>query len=280
MKKFLALLLILVLAFGCIGCGNNNDTPEGDDTVIEQGGEGTEEGESGAEGEADSESGESGDASGEGNTINPEDYYISEDYSEMEAPYDYDFKVSDSFGLSSVVEKMSYSDISALVPDLETRLKAAGEKSLGTSFSVFGDYEADDEDEIDHLSYAIGMENDDTEGIYLEGGAYHTKAGKNYQYVTYISRNKYEASDANTAEILKELEAAMGVTISEKKLDKAIDQAFGKAQDTKDYFSLYDSTSSKGKGYSETIKVSVDAFATEDNVIGYYVSCERERCYE
>ena len=89
-----------------------------------------------------------------------------------------------------------------------------------------------------------------------------------------------EVSSANTKSVVSDLEKAMGITISEKKMHSAIQQAFEQATETQDYFSLKDSTSAKGNGYTETIKVSVDAFATEDNVIGFYVSCERERCYE
>jgi len=272
MKKILAILLILVLALGCIGCGNN-----GDGDVQEPDGEGT-----GAEAGVNDGAEDGADESTEGadgETINPEDYYISDAYSDMEAEYDFDLKVESSFGLENVVQKVSYSDIGSLAAEVENRLNATAGSVLGTRFTVFSDYEEDDEDEIDKLAYAIGMENDDTEGIYLEGGAYHTRAGENYQYVIYISQNMYDTGSANTKAIMEDIEAAMGVTFKEKQLQKAIETAYAKGEETLDYFSLVDSETASGSGYDETIKVSVDCFVTEENVVGYYVSCERERCY-
>lgn len=285
MKKLLTLLLILMLTLGMAACGGNDDTPEGEGSGTDnppvtenEGGEDGDEGEgSGDEGQDN----EGGSGIGTGQTVNPDDLIMGGDsYSDMEAEYDFKFDLADSFGLESMIEKTDYSDISALASVMEERLTAA-DGVYGSRFMGFGDYEEVAEDDIDKLAYAIAMENDDTEGRYLETGAYHAKStGKHYQYVMSATQNFYEVSSANTKTVVSDLEKAMGITISEKRMHSAIENAMKQAEDTLDYFSLKDSASVKGKGYTEIIKVSVDAFATEENVIGFYVSAERERCYE
>jgi len=281
MKKILTILLIFVLAFGFAGCGNGgDDVPEGtdgNDTVIENN-EGTGDG----EGESDGEDEESSGTAGPGQQLNPDDLIMAEDdYSDLEGEYDFDFDVAASFGLKDTVKKMDYSDIAALGPELETGLKSAAEGVFGTSVTVFSDYEEVAEDVIDKLAYAIGMEDDDTEKRFMEAGAYHSQDdGKHYQYVMVATENFYEVNDANIASALKTLEDGMGITISKKTLTKAAKQAFETAAKTEDYYSLIDAKTVKGDGYQEHVKVSVDAFATEENEIGFYVSCERERCYE
>ena len=280
MKKLLTLLLILMLTLSMTACGGNDDTPETDGTGTENNVvEGTEDGEEGEDSGEEDQSNEGG--IGTGAVVNPDELIMGgDDYSDMEAEYDFKFDAADSFGLDSMISKVDYSDISALATVMEERLTSA-DSVYGSKFMGFGDYEEVPEDDIDKLAYAIAMENDDTEGRYLETGAYHAQStGKHYQYVMTASQNFYEVSSANTKSVVSDLEKAMGITISEKKMHSAIQQAFEQATETQDYFSLKDSTSAKGNGYTETIKVSVDAFATEDNVIGFYVSCERERCYE
>ena len=283
MKKLLTLLLIFMLTLGMAACGSNDDTPEGEGAGTEQNVvEGDEEGENGEEGEGSGEEDQDGQSGiGTGETVNPDDLIMGEeDYSDMEAEYDFKYEAAETFGLDSMIAKVDYSDISALMSVMEERVQAA-DSVYGTNFVGFGDYEEIPEDEIDKLAYAIAMENDDVEGRYLETGAYHAQStDKHYQYVMTATQNFYEVSSENTKSVVSDLEKAMGITISEKKMHSAIKQAFEQATETQDYFSLMDGGSRKGSGYTETIKVSVDAFATEENVIGYYVSCERERCYE
>lgn len=283
MKKLLTLLLILMLTLSMTACGGNDDTTDAEGTGTENNVvEGTEDSE---EGEAEEGFGEEGqgneDGIGTGAVVNPDELIMGEEnYSDMEAEYDFKFDAADSFGLDSMIAKVSYSDIAALMPVMEERLTAA-ESVYGAKFAGFGDYEEIPEDEIDKLAYAIAMENDDTEGRYLETGAYHAQStDKHYQYVMTATQNFYEVSSANTKSVISDLEQAMGIKVSEKRMHSAIQQAFEQATATQDYFSLKDASSGKGNGYAETIKLSVDAFATEENVIGYYVSCERERCYE
>ena len=283
MKKLLTLLLILMLTLSMTACGGNDDTPDTEGTGTENNVvEGTEDGEVGEEGEGSGEEDQSNEGGiGTGAVVNPDELIMGgDDYSDMEAEYDFKFDAADSFGLDSMISKVDYSDISALATVMEERLTSA-DSVYGSKFMGFGDYEEVPEDDIDKLAYAIAMENDDTEGRYLETGAYHAQStGKHYQYVMTASQNFYEVSSANTKSVVSDLEKAMGITISEKKMHSAIQQAFEQATETQDYFSLKDAASAKGNGYTETIKLSVDAFATEDNVIGFYVSCERERCYE
>lgn len=282
MKKLLTLLLILMLTLSMTACGGNDDTPDAEGTGTENNvAEGTEDGEAGEE-EGSGEEDQSNEGGiGTGAVVNPDELIMGEEnYSEMEAEYDFKFDASESFGLDSMISKVDYSDISALASVMEERLTSA-DSVYGSRFMGFGDYEEVPEDDIDKLAYAIAMENDDTEGRYLETGVYHSQStGKHYQYVMTATQNFYEVSSANTKSVISDLEKAMGITISEKKMHSAIQQAFEQATETQDYFSLKDAVSAKGNGYTENIKVSVDAFATEENVIGYYVSCERERCYE
>lgn len=281
MKKILTILLIFVLAFGFAGCGNGgDDVPEGtdgNDTVIENNESGDTEGSE--EGDAD---GESSGTAGPGQQLNPDDLIMADDdYSSMEGDYDFKFETADSFGLMSTVEKTDYSDISALGPVMEERLESAAEAAFQTDVTVFCDYEEIEEDVIDKLAYAIGMEDDDTEKRFMEAGAYHNQSdGKHYQYVMIATENFYEVNDANIESALKTLKDGMGITISKKTLTKAAKEAFETAAKTEDYYSLIDSKTVKGDGYQEHVKVSADAFATEENEIGFYVSCERERCYE
>ena len=277
MKKLLAVLLVFVLMFSFAACGGN-DSEEGagaQDNEIVENNDGEENGE---EGEAAGTGSGSGSA---GQVLNPDDLFMSEEnYSSMEDEYDFGWKAEADFAFAAMVEQVEYSDISMLASQMEARLGLA-QFTLGSPFAVFSEYEEIEGDEIDKLAYAIGMENDDTEGIFLETGVYHAQStGKHYQYVTYCSRSYYEASSANTDTILANLKDAMGITISKKKLQDAIDKALARAEETENYYSLIESETAAGSGYAENITVSVDAFATEDNVIGYYVSCERERCYE
>ncbi len=283
MKKLLTLLLILMLTLSMTACGGNDDTPDTDGTGTENNAvEGTEVGEAGEEGEGSGEEDQSSEGGiGTGAVVNPDELIMGgDDYSDMEAEYDFKFDAADSFGLDSMIAKVDYSDISALASVMEDRLTSA-DSVYGSRFVGFSEYEEEPEDDIDKLAYSIAMENDDVEGRYLETGAYHAQStGKHYQYVMTASQNFYEVSAANTKSVISDLEKTMGITIAEKKMHSAIQQAFEQATETQDYFSLKDGTSVKGSGYTETIKVSVDAFATEENVIGFYVSCERERCYE
>ena len=280
MKKLLAILLIFLLAMGMAACGGSDETPSGDEPATEN--TETDETTENEEQNGEEESEGTGNGSiGTGQTVNPDELILNEDeYSDMEAEYDFGFKVNDGFGLESMVAKVDYSDISSLAAEMEARLSAA-DSALGTNFAGFGEYEEDPAEEIDKLAYAIALENDDTESKYIEAGAYHLQTdNKNYQYVMVATENFYDVSSANTQSVLKTLKDGMGVEISEKTMSKAIEKAYGQAVATEDYFSLMDNEVRSGKGYKETVKVSVDAFAYEDGTIGYYVSCERERCYE
>lgn len=62
-------------------------------------------------------------------------------------------------------------------------------------------------------------------------------------------------------------------------MEKAVNEVLKAATETEDYYSLYEKETVKGSDYTETVKLSVDGFATEDNQIGYYLSVERERGY-
>lgn len=199
---------------------------------------------------------------------------------EGEAQYDFGFTASDDFAMSGALSKIDYSDISNQLSKLESMMNTAVKKSMSGSYSTFSDYEEDDSDSIDKLAYVLAMEDDDPEKSFLETGVYHNKTdNKYYQYTVYTSDNFYDNSKTDIEKALKEIESAYGITVSQQNVEKAVNEVLKVATETEDYYSLYEKKTVKGSGYTETVKLSVDGFATEDNQIGYYISVERERSY-
>lgn len=285
-KKILALVLIFLLAMSSFGCGKDDEEGQdgsGDGTVTLEPADGDEIPDDG-EGISDEESDQTITGQAEyDEKVNEDASDIKvDDYGadEFEAAFDFGFSVGASFGLSDVIKKMEYGDLSAKLPDLEKVVQETASRVFGGSFDGFSDFEEDDEDDIDKLAYAVAMENSDTEGRYLEGGVYHHVTGNHFQYIAFSTSNFYEINDSNIKTIMDDAKKAMGVTLSKSRLKKAIEIAFGNAKEKEDYYSLYEIDNINGKGYTETVRVSVDGFATEENQIGYYVYIERERCYE
>ena len=279
MKKLLVLLLILMLSFGMVACGNSDepDTDVGNPLGSQQQDE---------EQDGDDESG-----SEEPGKLNPDDLTMGEGVTggdeaseyddEFYGQFDFGFKVSSDFAMASTIKKLNYSDISAHGKTMESMLASGIEKVFGSGYDVFGDYEEDANDTIDKLAYAVGMENSESEASYMEAGVYHeTVTDKHYQYTLYASDNAYDFSADSIAQALKELKDAYGITISQKTAEKAVKQVMNQVEKTQDYYSLYQEQTVSGSGYSELITVSVDGFCNEDGSMGYYFSVERERCYE
>lgn len=275
MRKVYAVLLIFLLTICMAACGDQNDVDGSDGDAAQIGSEDA------AQVDGD---GESSGGTSVGEKLNPDDLTMSEgeyDYSSMEGEYNFKFSAADSFGLDGIVKKVSYKDISSLADTMEERVTTVANSAFGTTFTAFSEYEDVEEDDIDKLAYAVGMENDDTEGRFIEAGTYHRQADdKHYQYVLIASENFYEVTDAAVSSALKTLEDGMGISVSKSKLKKAIEEAVRIATETEDYYSLNDSITIKGNGYTEVVKMSADAFVTEENEVGFYVSSERERCYE
>ena len=187
---------------------------------------------------------------------------------EGEAQYDFGFTASDDFAMSGALSKIDYSDISNQLSKLESMMNTAVKKSMSGSYSTFSDYEEDDSDSIDKLAYVLAMEDDDPEKSFLETGVYHNKTdNKYYQYTVYTSDNFFDNSKTDIEKALKEIKSAYGITVSQQNVEKAVNEVLKVATET------------EGSGYTETVKLSVDGFATEDNQIGYYISVERERSY-
>lgn len=266
MKKIFALLLIFLMSISMIACGSSDDN-------MVQGSENAaaDDVNSGAVSE------ESGDSETEEGKIDTSDLIINE---EGEVKFDFGFTVSDDFAMSGAIKKIAYTDISKQLEKLEDMMSAAVKKSLSGDYPMFSDYEEDDSDSIDKLAYVLAMEDDDSEKSFLETGVYHSKTdNKYYQYTVYTSDNCYENSKENIKKSLQEIKNAYGITVSQKTVEKAVKEVLKVATETEDYYSLYEEKTVKGSGYTEKIKLSVDGFATEDNKIGYYISVERERCY-
>ena len=273
MKKILALLLIFVLVLGFAACGTGDETPEGtggNDAASED-----------IQNEENNEKDEATDAVEPGDKVNPDDITMGEEYSSMEEPFDFDFQTKDNFGLGGIIEKAEYSKLSELPGELENRISSIAKSVFGEEFGVFSDYEEDDTDPLDKLAYAVGMMNDDTESIYMEGGVYHSQTDdKHYQYIMCASETFEEVNDANIQTAVKTLEDGMGIKISAQKMKEAVESAYATAVETEDFYSLLDSAVINANGYRETVKVSCDAVAYEDGTYAFYVSAERERCYE
>lgn len=266
MKKIFVLLLIFLMSISMIACSGSDDkTVQGSDNTAAD------------DVNSDAVSGESGESEAEEGKIDTSDLIIGE---EGEVKFDFGFTVSDDFAMAGALSKIDYSDISKQLGKLESMMNAAVKKALTGSYSTFSDYEEDDSDSIDKLAYVLAMEDDDSEKSFLETGVYHSKTdNKYYQYTVYTSDNCYENSKENIKKSLQEIKNAYGITVSQKTVEKAVKEVLKVATETEDYYSLYEEKTVKGSGYTEKIKLSVDGFATEDNKIGYYISVERERCY-
>ncbi len=283
MKRFLAVLLILTMMFAMTGCKKSSSaeddtvdnvddiiatlTPDDDvEYTIDDDGYIVESGEYDEELVDDT------------SDIVESNYSVAYEY-EYETYFDFGFSASQSFTMQTAVVQQDYSDLSLLTSTLESLLASALSNAIGGTYEIFSDYDEDDEEEIDKLAYAIGMENDDAEARFAECGAYHTTSGKYYQYITVISENFTTVTDADLESIMDIAQSGFGITLSKSRLQKAIEIAYGVALETEDYYSLYQIKTISGNGYTETIKMYVDGFATEDDEIGYYVGFERERCY-
>ena len=62
-------------------------------------------------------------------------------------------------------------------------------------------------------------------------------------------------------------------------MEKAAQQVLKKATEADDYYSYYETKDVNGSGYSEKVSFAVEGFVTEEGEIGFYISVERERCY-
>lgn len=273
MKRFLALLLIFILAFSSVACGND-EKGDGSGTLPDQNivEEEDDKDQPDSDGEAvfDEKVNENAD------DINAADY----DASEMEAAFDFGFSVSESFGMSGAVKKVDYSDLESLTSTMEKVLQSALSSTVGGSFEIFSEYDDEEYDDIGKQVLAGAIDDVDSDGKAAEAGVYYNITDKKYyQYVSLISDSYYSVKDTDIDSIIKMAKNAMGITLSKNRLTKAIDIAFDNATEKKDYYSLSQSKTINGDGYTETIRVSVDGFATEENEIGYYVYMDRERTY-
>ena len=275
MKKLLVLLLILLLSFSMVACGNDDEPGDVQDPV------GSEQ----TDNEDGSQAGE--DETDQPEKLNPDELIMGEDAAndafedDMSAPFEFGAKISEDFGMAGTVAKVDYSDLESQAGTMESALLAGTEKVFGGGFDVFSDYEEDANDSIDKLAYAVGMENSDSEASYLEAGVYHDDVyDKHFQYTVYTSENasSYSADFAKTA--LAEMKDGYGVTITQSTAEKAIKKVLEEVEKTQDYYSLYEEKEVKGSGYTETVTVSVEGFFNEDGSKGFYLAVERERCYE
>lgn len=280
LKKVTALLLIFLLTFAVFGCGNKDDADQSQD------GDGTSVSDGNSEG-ADNEDETSDEEVKEGSydeKVNEDASDIDEsdyDAEDMEANFDFGFSASEKLGMSVMLEKTDYSDLESLASDLETRMNQAISASLGGVYDVFSSYEPEEEDEIDDLVLAAAMENGEMESRYLEGGVFHLQStDKYYHYLRFYTENFTNTDSSSLESICTAVKNAMGITLSESRLKKAVDIAYGNAKKTKDEYLLIEQKAIQGSGYTEKITVAVQGSTNEDNESCYYVCIERERCYQ
>ena len=280
LKKVTALLLIFLLTFAAFGCGNKDDADQSQD------GDGTSVSDGNSEG-ADNEDETSDEEVKEGSydeKVNEDASDIDEsdyDAEDMEANFDFGFSASEKLGMSVMLEKTDYSDLESLASDLETRMNQAISASLGGVYDVFSSYEPEEEDEIDDLVLAAAMENGEMESRYLEGGVFHLQStDKYYHYLRFYTENFTNTDSSSLESICTAVKNAMGITLSESRLKKAVDIAYGNAKKTKDEYLLIEQQAIQGSGYTEKITVAVQGSTNEDNESCYYVCIERERCYQ
>lgn len=280
LKKVTALLLIFLLTFAAFGCGNKDDADQPQD------GDGTSVSDGNSEG-ADNEDETSDEEVKEGSydeKVNEDASDIDEsdyDAEDMEANFDFGFSASEKLGMSVMLEKTDYSDLESLASDLETRMNQAISASLGGVYDVFSSYEPEEEDEIDDLVLAAAMENGEMESRYLEGGVFHLQStDKYYHYLRFYTENFTNTDSSSLESICTAVKNAMGITLSESRLKKAVDIAYGNAKKTKDEYLLIEQKAIQGSGYTEKITVAVQGSTNEDNESCYYVCIERERCYQ
>ena len=280
LKKVTALLLIFLLTFAAFGCGNKDDADQSQD------GDGTSVSDGNSEG-ADNEDETSDEEVKEGSydeKVNEDASDIDEsdyDAEDMEANFDFGFSASEKLGMSVMLEKTDYSDLESLASDLETRMNQAISASLVGVYDVFSSYEPEEEDEIDDLVLAAAMENGEMESRYLEGGVFHLQStDKYYHYLRFYTENFTNTDSSSLESICTAVKNAMGITLSESRLKKAVDIAYGNAKKTKDEYLLIEQKAIQGSGYTEKITVAVQGSTNEDNESCYYVCIERERCYQ
>ena len=280
LKKVTALLLIFLLTFAAFGCGNKDDADQPQD------GDGTSVSDGNSEG-ADNEDETSDEEVKEGSydeKVNEDASDIDEsdyDAEDMEANFDFGFSASEKLGMSAMLEKTDYSNLESLASDLETRMNQAISASLGGVYDVFSSYEPEEEDEIDDLVLAAAMENGEMESRYLEGGVFHLQStDKYYHYLRFYTENFTNTDSSSLESICTAVKNAMGITLSESRLKKAVDIAYGNAKKTKDEYLLIEQKAIQGSGYTEKITVAVQGSTNEDNESCYYVCIERERCYQ
>ena len=265
--KVTTLFLTILLIFTMAACsGGDESAYSGED------GSGSE-----ASGEVSVENGETQGEEGS------EDVATGDEASEDEEAADFGISIKKSFEMSGTLDKISYKDISELGETLEGKLTSALKKASMENFVIaFSDYEeyGDEEaDGIDRITYAIAVEDDDTDKATVEIGVYHnTKNDKYYQYSGYTSETLAN-STAPVKMILSDIESAYGIKMSEKKIEAALKTAWEKAEKRQDFYSLYQTKAYKGDGYTDRITVRVDVGYDEDDNMGAYIYAERERLY-
>ncbi|MGN1413589.1 MAG: hypothetical protein ACI4WY_05010 [Anaerovoracaceae bacterium] len=282
MKKATALLLIFLLTFAAFGCGSKDDTDQpqdGDGTsVSDETGQDSSEDEADTIDEADVKEASYDEKVNEDTSDIDASDYAAED---MEATFDFGFSASKDLGMSVMLEQMNYSNLESLASDLETRMNQGISASLGGTYDVFSSYEPEEEDEIDDLVLAAAMENGEMESRYLEGGVFHLQStGKYYHYLRFYTENFTEIDSSSLKTIRSSVKNAMGITLSESRLKKAVEIAYGNAKKSKDEYVLVEQKAIQGSGYTEKITVAVEGSTNEDNESCYYVCIERERCYQ
>lgn len=262
-KKLIAVLMILLLGVCMFACGSDDaQDPTESDVQIE--------------------TGEAGDAIDDGEDT-PEYIFpnsIEPEYEDEGDSFDLGAKAKKSFLMSSTLEKMNYSKLSASGDSMQSTLEAALAKAgMGNFVIAFNEYEEYDDDYMDKQAYVAAIEDDDMDKAIIEMGAYHDSyTDSYYQYNGYTSMT-LTSQAASVKTILADISSAYGVELSESKVKKALKTAWKEAERIEDYYGVYQRIEFEGDGYSDSIIVRVDVGYDEDDNMGAYIYVERERQY-
>ena len=158
-----------------------------------------------------------------------------------ESDYDFGAETADGGVLTGTLEKLDYSDLSAL----QEKLQSAAEEGIASaglgSFEFITDFEPMEESleeaqaegyEVGDLVYCSGMEDDDMDQAAFESGCYNNPMdGKYYQYSIFSTKSYYGSDKMDLDEVINTVKTTYGITLDKAKLQKAVEAIEAKSKE-------------------------------------------------
>ena len=254
----------IFLCLSTVGCGGDDSNEEVDNQDVI-----TEEDETADEGLYEQE------------TLNVEDLYFSEeeDMGYHEEEYDFELKVSRSYAMDALLQNVPDGDYDNYTKVFENIVKEKTKEVYGADFEVVCGFDEYEGEVVDKELYVMATEDDDVNKCYMEAGAYHdTEEGKNYVYNIFTSYSYFEYSDKAVEEAVETLEKGFGISVSEKKVKKAVKEAMEIAENSP-FCVLYEEVSQINENYEESIIFSTEGGYINEEEIGFYLAVEVTRTY-